>query len=330
MIAIMGVDSADVISKADSDTATIRMIPNNRLKLESNELSFYKPLFEQECKVISDEYITKQSMPEFLWKFIQLAISKPSGITADNYNSLCQILLSTPNLNTSDIYSFSSQQIQYPANNLNRITIVDDTNGTGYKFPNGLYFNTQKTFNPINARTTLSAKGYFQQSSSTTISLHSTVTRNAITNPTIGTSLSYSTSSISFVYSILNSKTTRVTLPAVNGVIPLPSQQWCEIITESNKTENKSYITLKSGWERQDQRTITSEQTITVSNGFRDIEYMERIGGRVYLPTGATTNTTVTGEKIISELKFIIDETPLTIIEFNKEQTIKEELLTIV
>ena len=133
MIAIMGVDSADVINKADSDTTDLRLIPNNRLKLESNELSFYKPLFNQDCSLKEEpdpsEYINKDELPSYFWDFIQaciasetfpteeqldpnnyylksslptflnkfvaMALTKPDRITADTYEKTCQLLQAT-------------------------------------------------------------------------------------------------------------------------------------------------------------------------------------------------------------------------------------------
>lgn len=148
MIAILKIDSADVINRMDSEKFQLRMIPSTKIKFDSEEMKFYEPIFFDDVDMVEEpdpsEYISREQIPDYYWDYIQncisnnsfptqdqlnpnnylfksdmpifywnfskYALTKPLNISPSNYSNLCNILQAVPRLYTDNqIYNFATQ-----------------------------------------------------------------------------------------------------------------------------------------------------------------------------------------------------------------------------
>lgn len=133
MIAILKINSADIINEIQSDTLALCIIPSNSIKYKLSQLPIMKELINQPVDVIEEpdpidpaDYIFIDDVPEFFWKFIKYALSKPANINPDSYLHLCNLLLATPNRPTNlNLYDFTLNEnllAPYPPGDPKKIT----------------------------------------------------------------------------------------------------------------------------------------------------------------------------------------------------------------
>lgn len=97
MIAILKINSADIINELQSDTLALCLIPPNTAKYKLSEIPILKEIINQNVDVEEktepidpDDYISKSDLPNYFWTYIKNCITDnnfptPEQLDPDNY-----------------------------------------------------------------------------------------------------------------------------------------------------------------------------------------------------------------------------------------------------
>lgn len=363
MIAIMKIDSVDVINLIDSEKTDLRFIPSTRINLNKSELSFYKILFTQDVtareepdpdeyihksdlpsyywdylkKCIAEDnfpteeelnpenYLLKSQMPLYYWNFSKYALSKPADIEPSSYNNLCNLLQAIPKLfSDNQIFNWSKNppnEIRFGYNTAASIT------AQGYYLKNGLSGLTYNKLTPRTDTFTIKASLILPKAGKQMIVNFYNPSNSTDPNTWL---LLEKTEKPAIMFS-----TKRGTLSGSNTTVTLPAE------TDFSKPIN---LTLKSS-PLDSTENFVDLKVSYVENGTRYTEYnnqyvdiskittatiLEQIGSRVYRNSGATVNTTVSGNKHFLYYEYTNETTgDKTIIKFDDSKIINDKLLVI-
>lgn len=338
MTGILKVTDADLIDKEDTDCLLLCLIPSGKIKLKKSEYDFLKELFNENIEVIDiepepeppdpDEYIARSDIPEYLWKFIKYAMTKPTNISADSYLHMCQLLQALPQrLSDNAIFNWSTSNyyaLQFGYNN--SISITSD----GYYFKNGQAITTKNYINPRTDKFKFTGIFKFTGSGNTIFHLYDVAnTTNAykyMTLRTTATGIMFQTRASSATS--LPANTTAVTLD--NWDL---SESTSISVAGSYDTEYNQYnLRLDARYNTKDGRTTNEwNSNIIPTNRIPNSVLIERLASFVYRSSGATVNSTVSGNKYFQEYNFTNETTGnSTIIKFDKSKIIDDKLLVIV
>ena len=372
MIAIIQVDSADIINKNDTEKTQLRMLPNSRIKLDNQEMSFYKPLFEQDCSVEEEpdpsEYISKEQLPEYFWDFIQncisdndfptqsqlnpdnyymksdlptflnkfiaMALTKPAGIEANSYLETCQLLQAEPKLfKNRQVANFSRTSntipLQLPAQKTYSLsqrtaTATDPEFGTGagYYMPSGaiLYADDITGLNTWNI-TKIECNVVFGSSARTMlINFYNT----ASTTDTLKNFWIEKTADNNIRLWTRNATTSG---GSKSVTLSTPSMDITKEVSLLYAND-QSFITLQATYKTSTGEPETRVLNDVVTSAMFPTNQACRIGGAI-LKASSTTNTTVTGAKLLRYLEVQTNNEALIYIDYDQSKVINQKLLTI-
>ena len=341
MTGILKVTDADLIDQNDSDTLLLCLIPAGKIRLKKSEYEILKELFYENIEVIEiepepeppdpDEYISRDEIPEYLWKFIKYAQTKPANISADSYLHMCQLLQALPQRISNDAIfnwtdkNFYALQLGYN----NSISISSD----GYYFKNGQVIQTKNYINPRTDNFKFIGIIKFTSKTAQQTIFHLADVSNT-TNVYKYMAL-HTTSTSGIVFKTRASSAT--SLPTYNTNVTLSN--W-DISTPVTVTVAGKYETGDTYYDvTLNVRNATTDGNITNEynpdsiplNRIPNGTLIERINSFVYRSSGATVNTTVSGNKYFQYYDLENQNTGnTTIIKFDDSKIIDDKLLVIV
>lgn len=363
MIAILKIDSADVINRMDSEKFQLRMIPSTKIKLDSEEMKFYEPIFFDDVDIVEepdpseyisreqipayywdyiqncisnnsfptqeqlnpDNYLFKSDIPTFYWNFSKYALSNPAGISPSSYYNLCDLMQATPKLmNQNYIYNWSKK----PSNELRfAYNTSPSITSNDYYFSNGLVTNAYQTIN---------FRGKFQINS--ILKVDDKTTRRAIVsfyNPSnssdvnnrVFIEINKNVFSFNIKRSTITGGTCNITLPSTWDV---SQNVTIQVDGEWDTNSNQLYIDTSIRYAYDNRITKDINSNVFTANQTPGI-LIERIGTYIYRNTNATVNSTISGTKHLQEYHSInYNDDTETIIKFDKSKIINEKLMVIV
>lgn len=389
MIAILKIDSADVINRMDSEKFQLRMIPSTKIKFDSEEIKFYEPIFFEDVDIIEEpdpseyisreqipgyywdyiqncisnnsfptqeelnpnNYLYKSDMPIFYWNFSKYALTKPLKITPSSYSNLCKILQAVPRLYTDNqicnlatqtpnifLRSYNPSITAAPFYTDTTINIYgNSTNIETIKMASNYYIMTNTYFN-FSTTKKLQIHAIMRPISST-CQITSFYPLSNATNPNTWGQLRITKAGTKYnsIFVIRKDSTgggvAGITLEAEEEIF-----QTYYGIQANLYTDDTTTATLESEIDRIyiiDTNTYTSQkitsQKITIPKSkLPNTNFSERLGTFQIRPTGATVNTTVSGEKNLLYYNLSIDDKPVTIIKPMDSKILSENLITIV
>lgn len=339
MTGILKVTDADLIDADDTDSLLLCLIPSGKIKLKKSEYDFLKELFNENIEVIDiepepeppdpDEYIARSDIPEYLWKFIKYAMTRPANISADSYLHMCQLLQALPQrLSNNAIFNWTDQNyyaLQFGYNN--SISITAD----GYYFKNGQTIQTKNYINPRQHNFKFSGRFKFTGTNNTIFHLADV---SNTTNPNKFMVLKTFAAGFNFQARAYGASS----LPASNFNLTFNhTVNWNEPIeigfyggyNDCSEAYEVFYDVIYI--DTNNQQHQEQEQGKIPLNRITNSVLVERLNAWIYRSSGATVNTTISGNKYFQEYNLTNETTGnTTIIKFDKSKIIDDKLLIIV
>lgn len=162
MIVILKINSTDIINEIQSDTLALCLIPSTSIKYKLSQLPIMKELINQLVDVIEEpdpidpaDYIFIDDVPEFFWKFIKYALTKPEKISPENFVALSRLLQNNKStvFNWADNnYSLTNSEPGY------KIMKITNETYTGYLFNDYGSLISEQTITPRDHNITIEAE----------------------------------------------------------------------------------------------------------------------------------------------------------------------------